>query len=35
MRTAGFCPPLIETSPTPGKLRDLLRQRRIREILDL
>ena len=34
-RTAGFCPPLMLTSPTPEQLRDLLRQPRVGEVLDL
>ena len=35
MRTAGFCPPLIETSPTPAYLRNLLCQLRVGEVLYL
>ena len=35
MRTAGRWPPLMLTSPTPGQLRNLLREPRIGQILDL
>ena len=35
IRTAGRFPPLMRTSPTPGKLRDFLRQRRVGKIFDL
>ena len=35
MRTAGFCPPLMLTRPTPGKLRNLLRQPRVRQVFHL
>ena len=34
-RTAGFCPPLIVTRPTPGDLRDLLREDRVGVVVDL
>ena len=34
MRTAGFCPPLMLTSPTPGQLRNFLREPRVGEILN-
>ncbi len=35
MRTAGFWPPLMLTRPTPGQLRDLLRQPGVGQVLDL
>src|SRR5205807_114961 len=35
MRTAGFCPPLMVTNPTPGSWEIFLRQEGVREALDL
>ena len=35
MRTAGRWPPLMLTRPTPGKLRDLLRDPRVGQVLEL